>query len=239
MQLYALNAEKKLVFAEDASREEDYYCPECSGKIRPRGGDVRRSHFYHPSGSACHQSSKSIEHLQVQYFLKENLFGTVLLEKRFPEINRIADVVWESEKLIFEVQCSPITAKEVLSRNRDYRKSGYQVVWVFHEKNFNRNRLTAAEHCVLAQPHYYTDINAEGSGMIYDQICKGRRPSCAEKIPLKFELRRARLKGIRAKWLCHLEGTLEVEFEKTKSRENPFKRLCRTLFQMLLESACR
>ena len=114
---------------------------------------------------------KSLLHLQVQCHLQSLLpEGDCFLEHRFPKINRIADVVWPSKKLVFEVQVSSITAKEVLNRNKDYSMMGYQVVWVLHDKRFNQFQVTAAEHVLQDHPHYYTNMDVKGRGVIYDQL---------------------------------------------------------------------
>lgn len=172
MQLFALDSEKKLVFAEHAAKQQNYFCVECETIVRVRSGPHRQTHYYHLAPSPdCRQNGKSMAHLQTQLFLFD-LFpeNDVQLEMRFPEINRIADVVWLPHKLIFEVQCSPITAAEVLERNRDYKSLGYTVVWLFHDSRFNQWRMSAAEQAVRNAPHYFTNINAEGEGFIYDQF---------------------------------------------------------------------
>lgn len=172
MQLCALNSEKKVVFANQASKHTDYFCLECHTIVRLRGGLHRQNHFYHLDPSRqCRQNGKSMEHLQVQKYIFNSLpEADSRLEFPFPSINRIADVVWLSEKIIFEIQCSPITALEVEARNRDYAREGFQVVWILHDKRFNQNRLTAAELFLQDRPHYFTDIDIEGDGNIYDQF---------------------------------------------------------------------
>ncbi|MEM8728221.1 MAG: competence protein CoiA family protein, partial [Chlamydiota bacterium] len=66
----------------------------------------------------------------------------VILEKSFPEIHRIADVVYPPKKIIYEIQYSPITLKEVQQRNRDYATLGYTVIWILHDRHFNRKILS-------------------------------------------------------------------------------------------------
>lgn len=172
MQLYALDREKKLIFARNALKQTDYYCLECEGPVRRRGGLHRKDHFYHQDAlRECRQNGKTLEHLNVQlFFLKVLPEGECVLEKRFPEINRIADVVWENKKLIFEVQCSPISSDEVDERNQDYKQIGYEVVWILHDKRFNQKRLTGAEHFLYSLPHYFTNMTEGGKGEIYDQF---------------------------------------------------------------------
>lgn len=171
--------------ASQASRQENYYCLECGSAVRVRGGTYRKFHFYHVDPERpCRQHGKSIEHLQVQTHLKK-ILGDCQLEVPFKEINRIADVVWFSQKIIFEVQCSPIPPDEIRSRNADYACLGYQVVWVFHDSRYNRQRLTAAELSLRFSPHYFTNIDAEGNGCIYDQydyLKRGQRKHRLESL---------------------------------------------------------
>lgn len=180
MQLYALNHEKRLVFVKEATKQQDYFCLECGEIVRVRGGMHRHTHYYHLTTThLCRQNGKSMQHLQIQYRLQE-LFpeGECELECQFHEVNRIADVVWRPQKLIFEIQCSPISAMEVQNRNRDYATQGFQVIWILHDNQYNQWRLSAAENYLIERPHYFTDIDIDGKGMIYDQfalVLKGVR----------------------------------------------------------------
>lgn len=169
MQLFARNSSHHIVSANGASRQENYFCLECSGLVRVRGGFHRHVHFYHIDPERpCRQHGKTIEHLQVQLYLK-NCLNESELEVPFREINRIADVVWFPKKIIFEVQCSPITPDEIRARNADYASLGYQVVWVLHDSRYNRQRLSGGELSLRFSPHYFTNMDAEGNGCIYDQ----------------------------------------------------------------------
>ena len=145
---------------------------ECGGPLRVRGGERRQRHYYHlQSSRPCRQEGKSLEHLQVQYALLDSIGQkNCFLERRFPEIRRIADVCCEKSKLIIEVQCSPISIEEVKERNRDYESIGYRVLWILHEKSFRKRWISAAENFLLSSPHYFTNINKDGKGKIYDTL---------------------------------------------------------------------
>jgi competence protein CoiA len=150
----------------------DHTCIECGGLVRVRRGEQRQDHFFHlQTVEGCSQQAKTAEHLQVQFYF-EGLLGSThcSLEQRFPQIQRIADVVWWPQKIVFEVQCSSISAEEVEARNRDYASQGFQVVWILHERRFNGERLSAAETLLRNCPHYFTDMNGDGVGGIYDQF---------------------------------------------------------------------
>ena len=170
MQLYALDSSKKYISAEDSRKQTDYFCPECESILRVRSGIHRRKHFYHlHKSSTCRQNSKSAQHLHVQMHLQK-LFGDsdCQLEVRFPHIKRIADVVYFPQKLIFEVQCSPISAQEVRERNTDYAKEGYLTIWILHDRCFKKKRYSGAELFLITSPHYYTNIDENGDGFFYD-----------------------------------------------------------------------
>jgi competence protein CoiA len=170
MQLSAHDEAGGIVLATDAEKACNYLCPECSGTVRVRGGQKRKKHFFHLQNSAlCRQNGKSLRHLQIQLHL-ESLFSPedCKLECRFDQISRIADLVWVSKRLIFEVQCSPISAQEVKERNADYASEGFKVVWILHERCFSLDRKCEAEKFLENSLHYYSNIDEEGNGVIYD-----------------------------------------------------------------------
>lgn len=172
MQLYALDSKNQFISANNAIKQRNYCCLECHQTVRLRKGIHRAPHFYHLSPNhSCHLSGKTLEHLQVQSHL-QNLLpkGECILELRFPEINRIADAAWITQKIIFEVQCSPISSDEIMQRNCDYANQGYQVVWILHDKRYNQWNLSGAELYLINTPYYFTNINETGEGIIYDQL---------------------------------------------------------------------
>lgn len=177
--------------AQQAVKKLDYACLECGSIVRVRGGLHRQNHFFHiEPNRICFLSGKSMAHLQVQCYLQRLLpEGECFLEHRFPEINRIADVVWVKQKFVFEVQCSAITAVEVSQRNQDYQSIGYQVIWIFHDQQFNQWRVSAAENSLYHYPHYFTNMGQSGSGIIYDQfslIKGGLRKKNREKLQVNL-----------------------------------------------------
>jgi competence protein CoiA len=94
--------------------------------------------------------------------------GQAEMEFRFPTISRIADVAWIPQKIVFEVQCATITAEEVMARNASYASIGYDVIWILHSNRYNKGCVTSAEDALKSYAHYYTDINTQGNGSIYD-----------------------------------------------------------------------
>ncbi len=177
MQLYALKGSNPIAAAK-AERGKDYLCPECASTVRLRGGPSRQTHFYHLFlTKKCRQHQKSLEHLQLQLKLFELIGPDAQIECPFPDIRRIADVAWHSKKIVFEIQRSPIPLEEAQSRNGDYQTAGYHVIWILHDKQFNKATLSAAESHLRTTPCYFTNIDKTGNGIIYDQfeVIKGIR----------------------------------------------------------------
>jgi competence protein CoiA len=187
MQIFALNNQNKVVQASEAAKKQNYTCLECRAPLRLREGEIRQAHFYHVQpNKKCSLHQKSLRHLQVQWRLQQ-LLGNCQLEVPFTAIKRIADVVWFDEKIVFEVQCSPITAQEVLQRNKDYNSQGFQVVWLLHDSRYNQWRISSAENALTCSPHYFTDIDRQGDGIIYDQyayVYQGFRKEKTTKCPI-------------------------------------------------------
>lgn len=109
-------------------------------------------------------------HRNVQRYI-QNLFpaGSIQLEYAFP--CRIADAISLERRVVFEVQCSRISLKEVKERNAYYEFLGFDVVWILHDKNFNHAYLSPAEHYLREKGRaFYTNITITGHGGIYDQF---------------------------------------------------------------------
>jgi competence protein CoiA len=157
MQVYALNSRKERVFVEWAEKAQDYTCIECGATLRLRGGPHVQLHFYHYGSQevACRLSAKSQEHLELQSHISRLCGPSASQEVRFESIGRIADVAWEEQKIIFEIQCSPISAEEVESRIMDYNSLGWSVIWILYDRCFRHRKETGAEHFLEAHPHYF------------------------------------------------------------------------------------
>lgn len=224
MQWMALE-EERIVFAASADKQKRYRCQECHAWIKLRSGPHRQPHFYHLRRlTSCRQHAKSEEHLGLQLHLA-NQFpqNEISIERPFKEIGRIADVAWERKKIIFEVQCSPISLTEVKERTCDYRSLGWQLIWILSDKRFNKRRVSAAEHYLREQPCYFASWNKTRT-LIYDQweILRGfLRLHKGEPIALQLTRILSPIKPIHKKmqlprclqerllhWPVHIEGDL-------------------------------
>ena len=185
--------ENQLVLASEASRGKNYLCPECGSAMRVRGGPHRQIHFYHlqrPQKCKLHQ--KTLPHLQTQLRI-QNLIppGQAQMEYPISSISRIADVAWIERKIVFEVQCSPISYEEAKGRTEDYAKAGWRLVWILHERRFNQKNISPAEHFLRQRLCYFTTIDEKGAGIIYDQfdqIAGMRRIAKTPPLPVALEI---------------------------------------------------
>lgn len=248
MQLYALD-ENRPILAVEAVKQKNYYCPECLNFVRLRGGPHRQFHFYHVrSHPSCRQHQKSLPHLQLQLHLK-SLIPNSFLEKPFPEIRRIADVAWEEKRLIFEIQCSPISQEEAKSRCEDYARLGYTVVWILHDRRFNKKNLSAAEAYLRSiRPLGYFARGIE----IYDQydvIQNARRVFRGLRLPIDLTKPIISQTGVLVGFLGDLNDRSKKDSAKiqmkhlekkfTRTRRFSFKQWYRICFQAILENVSR
>ncbi len=171
MALYALD-EVGLIPAAAAEPGKVYWCVDCSCPLKLRRGKNRFFHFYHiRAAPSCRLYSKTEDHLLAQIQLQKSFSPNVLqIERPFIQINRVADVCWESEKIIFEIQCSPLTEKEAEMRIRDYASAGYHVVWLLDDKRYNKRVLRPAEPFLRRHSTYFLSIKPGLKSDIYDQF---------------------------------------------------------------------
>lgn len=170
MQVYATDRNGKKVFVARALPGHDYFCLECKGRMRSRHTMQRKMHFFHLAFQRhCRLAGKSIFHIATQNFVQKAIGDhECQQEVYFEEIRRVADLAWHAKKIVIEIQCSPISALEVEERTHDYESLGWAVIWIFHQKTFNHQKITEAERFVIGRTHYYTNID-EQQGSIYDQ----------------------------------------------------------------------
>lgn len=248
MHLLACDQEGRVVSAKEASSKKNYFCLECGASVRRRAGGERIPHFFHfRSSKACHQKGKSLLHLQVQYWIQRQFpFGVIELEHPFSLIQRIGDVVWEAEKLIFEVQCSAISAEEILARQVDYQKVGFTVVWILHDTRYPPFKESRVQQILHSIPHYYTDIDVEGNGGIYDPLMERKekekiasknifklpvdlalpmREACLKKRIVRPESLPAWIVHRACHWPLHFEGDTLHHLDQTTSSSVRVKEL--------------
>lgn len=198
MALYAVDQDD-LIFAGHAEPGKVYWCLDCFGPVKRRLGKDRIPHFYHiQSAPHCRLHSKTEDHLRAQLQLQKFFApGVIQIERPFIKINRVADVCWESEKIIFEIQCSPITEKEAELRINDYRLQGYDVIWLLDDKRYNKRILRPAEEYLRRHSAYYVTIKPGLESDFYDQFevfAEARRIKKGRGMPLDLQKVRKRPK---------------------------------------------
>lgn len=93
------------------------------------------------------------------------------VEYRHQQINRISDIALPNEKIAIEVQCSPITTKEVKARFYDYHSIGWEVVWILSDRCFNQKKAYLPELTLRSYQSYYCSLVYDQL-IVYDQIDK-------------------------------------------------------------------
>lgn len=169
----------------------------------------------------------------------------IKLELPFPSIERIADAAWDKEKVVFEIQCSPMTAEELRARNRDYASLGWKTIWIFHETRYNKRRITAAEGSVWKRAHYYTNIDQTGNGDFFTHLAvshQGKR----EKTILRRKVEFHRPTWTGQKFHFERDGWETIfEYREKISLSNLFKSFIsrflislRAIFDHFVEKSC-
>jgi competence protein CoiA len=191
MPLYAYDEFGEPIYASDAEERHSYTCCYCHTSVRVRKGVARIPHYYHLHlPASCRLYGKSQDHLFAQLSLAKLLPSKeTVIEKTFPTLLRVADVVWEPRKIVFEIQCSNISEHEAEQRVIDYAKKGYQVVWILDDRLFNRKLIRPGEKWLRKSSCYYATLRGYSLPQFYDQFeffSKERR--IKKGAPLKIQL---------------------------------------------------
>ena len=114
----------------------NFSCVKCAKPVIFKNGTRKRAHFAHEKNGITIGQPESATHLLVKHSLakwleRQGCLATV--ERRFPEVDRIADVYFEYKNLpyVLEVQKSPISDIEYQQRIADYQKVNATVLWIF------------------------------------------------------------------------------------------------------------
>ena len=179
------------VSAWDAEQGGAYWCLECLAPVKVRRGKNRFPHFYHLSSSpSCRLYSKSEDHLLLQLQLQKQLpEGNTRMEQPIPSINRVSDLLWEKEKIAFEIQCSAIGEAEAQARGREYKTAGYDVVWILDDRIFNKRQLRPSEEFLRCRLCYFASFRRSAFSLFYDQFeifQDHRRIKKGGKVPVDF-----------------------------------------------------
>lgn len=130
------NKKGNRIYADDAQKYNECYCPVCEELLTHKKGTKKRPHFAHKQNINCfmnlNKDYMSEWHIRMQsYFPKESR------EYRFEDNNtgevHIADVFDIKTNTVIEFQHSRIEEEEYLSRTNFHLNNGRRIVWIFDE----------------------------------------------------------------------------------------------------------
>lgn len=134
----ANNADGEQVFAHDAVKGRQYFCPVCNTPVILKLGKVKIPHFSHHHILLCNRylyKRESMLHLKLKHdlYLQLNRYYDVAMEYYLESIEQIPDVLIEKD-LAVEIQLSRISPELILSRTEGYYKLDMRVMWLLDEK---------------------------------------------------------------------------------------------------------
>jgi competence CoiA-like predicted nuclease len=143
--LTALNEKGEIVISYiNGNKKEHYFCPnpKCNKKLIFKNGLIYISHFAHFSHSDCENNEEhdSEEHR----FLKlavYNTFKNIMPDLKFEKWvnNNRADLLSETNKIVFECQFSNMNYEKIKERTENWENNGYTVIWILHKKYFKEH----------------------------------------------------------------------------------------------------
>lgn len=129
------------------SKDDQYFCPLCNGRVIVKIGVQRISHFAHVQLSpTCNEYERETEyHLQAKkqlyHWLKKQC-SNVALEVFLPEIKQRPDLMFtfQGKTYCLEYQCSPISEKVFDKRTNGYVKNGLIPLWILGANRIQRKQ---------------------------------------------------------------------------------------------------
>jgi len=118
------------------NRRRDFFCIKCKKPVVFKNGTRKRAHFAHEKDGLSVGNPESAAHILVKHSMAKWLKSQgieVTIERRFPTIDRIADVYFEykNSKYVLEIQKSSMSDSEFKQRILDYRSIDATVLWIF------------------------------------------------------------------------------------------------------------
>jgi len=118
------------------NRRRDFFCITCEEPVVFKNGTRKRAHFSHVSKGVSVSNPESAAHILVKHSMAKWLRNQridAIVERRFPTIDRIADVYFEykNSKYVLEIQKSSMGDAEFKQRILDYGLVDVSVLWIF------------------------------------------------------------------------------------------------------------
>lgn len=130
------------IYAHDAIKGQNYFCPVCETPVILKMGSIKVSHFSHHHILLCNRylyKRESPLHLKLKHdlYLQLNKHYNVAMEYYLERIEQIPDVLVENT-LAVEIQLSRISPDLITARSKGYYKLGMSVIWLLDDKEIKR-----------------------------------------------------------------------------------------------------
>jgi len=165
--IIAINEQNEKWLAEDANKEQQFYCPVCNEKVVLKKGRKKMAHFAHFPNSKCRlddliREPESAEHIKIKYslyhYLKNLGVKNVEVEKYFKEAR--SDVYFEvnNNKVVIEIQKSTLNPEIFKKRMNFYTKNNIAVIWIIAPSTINKNIKINDSENEFAEYHKYFSL---------------------------------------------------------------------------------
>ena len=129
--LKALDAEDHRLLAEDATRGQVAYCPDCHEHVVYKKGPWVVAHFAHPPNRSCYFGvGESERHLQMKTQMRR-LVGDLFVDYEVSITDSVRADLLLTDKIVVECQASALATDEWKRRQWIYEQAGHSVLWVW------------------------------------------------------------------------------------------------------------
>ncbi|EKB53927.1 MULTISPECIES: competence protein CoiA family protein [Facklamia] len=131
----ALSSRGILVYANQATLEGKYYCPDCRQRVQLIQGAGQQAHFRHQSRNKRLAGAESDQHKKAKALLAANASRHgyhYCLEYPLKDLDQIADFLLIKKDLlrVLEFQKSKISSASLAGRHKSYLRLGLEVIWL-------------------------------------------------------------------------------------------------------------
>ncbi|MBG9982518.1 hypothetical protein HZY86_05265 [Aerococcaceae bacterium DSM 111020] len=125
----------QLIYASDAKKHNNrkWLCPRCHQPVQLIIRRNGRPYFRHKMKRQAQQKGESLIHSKIKQQLADFYIQrgyTVDLEYNILAIDRIADILLQKEKVVIEIQHTPISTVDIRQRTLSYQQFGYRCFWL-------------------------------------------------------------------------------------------------------------
>lgn len=159
----AINSKNEKVFIEDATTDENYYCPCCLNPVIVKNCTVKRSHFAHKSFTECDTWYEMSDwHYDWQNKFPEKFIEVVIEEYG---VKHRADI--KVNNLVVEFQNSSISGYEFEERTEFYSNNN-KLIWLFNlqDKSISEKRPrgeSKTKHFIWFWAYKFNDLEYYGN----------------------------------------------------------------------------